>query len=91
MLNAIIFVPPDPASRPWLVIDAQYCARKDYQVVAVATDWNDVLRMLKDDDIDVVVVGRREHLPPDRTPRLEIVTEPPPDDDPPETRRPRRT
>lgn len=89
MLDAIIFVPPDPASRPWLVICAQYCVRCGYHVVAVVSDWEDVVRMLKDDGIDIVVVGRREHLPPDRTPRLEIITEQSPDD-PPEDRRPSR-
>lgn len=85
MLNAIIFVPPDSASRPWLVIDAQYSDRKDYRVVAVASDWGAVWRMLADGDAQVVVIGRREHAP-----WLEVVTDQP-SADPPDTRRPRRT
>lgn len=90
MSDAIIFVPPDPAARPWLTICAAYCARKGYQVAAVATEWEDVIQMLKDDGIEVIVVGRREHLLPGRVPRMEIVTDQAPEE-PIETRRPRRT
>lgn len=90
MPDAIIFVPPDPAARPWLTICAAYCARRGYHVVAVVADWDDVLRLLSHDSIGVVVVGQREHLPPDRAQRLEIVTEQH-EEEPVEMRRPRRT
>lgn len=75
MSDAIIFVPPGPAARPWLTICAAYCARKGYKVMAVVSNWDDVQRMLRDDGIEVVVVGRREHLPPDREQRIECVSE----------------
>ncbi|HZM83749.1 MAG TPA: hypothetical protein VFC19_49150 [Candidatus Limnocylindrales bacterium] len=89
-MQAIIFVPPDPAARPWITICAAYCVRRGYHVVAIVTDWDDVLRMLKDDDgIDVVVIGLWEHLPADRHQRIEAVCEPQPED-PPERRRPTR-
>lgn len=89
MPESIIFVPSDSAAGPWLTICAAYCARKGYTVVAVASKWEDVVRLVKDDGIDVVVVGRREHLPADRPWRIETVTEQIPHD-PPERRRPTR-
>lgn len=75
MPDALIFVPPDPAARPWLTICAQYCARKKYTVKAVVSDWDDVIRLLREDGVEIVVVGRREHLPPQRAPRIECVTD----------------
>lgn len=90
MPDAIIFVPPGPAAAPWLTICAAYCTRKGYSVVAVVRDWDDVVRMLKDDGIEVVVIGRRDHLPAERRWRIESISEPARNDPPPERRRPNR-
>lgn len=89
MPDAIIFVPPGPAGHGWLRICAEYCAHHGYEVVAVASDWADVVRMLQDGVAEVVVVGSRDHLPADRPWRIEAVAEQT-HGDPPEHRRPNR-
>lgn len=89
MTDVIIFVPPEVLD-PWVKICAIHCARADHNIRAVVSNWEDVVRVLKDDDdIEIVVVGTREHLPPDRRWRIEAVIEPTPTD-PPERRRPMR-
>ncbi len=74
--QAILFVPfiGPPASR-WRDVCAVYCARKKYRVIAVVSAWADVIAMTQSGHATVVVVGERGHLPPDREPRLEVVTE----------------
>lgn len=75
MHNAVLFVPTGHGADRWLTVCAEYAARYRYMVTAVASDWDDVLTMLRDGEATVVVVARRDHLPPLRTPRLEVVTE----------------
>lgn len=89
MLDSIVFVPSDQTARPWLIICAEHCARHGYHMVAVVSDWDDAWHMLRDGEAQVLVIGQRDHLPPDRLPRIEFVTDVPPDV-PPELRRPRR-
>lgn len=90
MSDAIIFVPPGPEVRRWLRACAEHCARRGYAVVAVVSDWADVVQLLRDGDAPrVVVVGRRDQLPANRPWRIEAVNEQSADDAP-EHRRPRR-
>lgn len=90
LTDAIIFVPPDRAARPWLPICAAYCDRMGYHVVAVVSDWEDVVRMLRNDGVEVVVVGKREHLPTARPWRVEAVADHTQDTLPSTQRRPHR-
>ena len=50
--------------------------------------WDDVVDLLVRGVAQIAVVARREHLPPDRLPRLEVIAETPPQA--PDRRRPRR-
>jgi hypothetical protein len=75
MLNAVLFVPTGHGADRWLMVCAEYAARYRYQVAAIATDWDSVMTMIRQEEAQVVVVARRDHLPEYRTPRLEVVTE----------------
>lgn len=88
--SAVLFVPTGRGADVWLTVCAEYANRYRYQVAAVASDWDDVMTMLRAKEAEVVVVARRDHLPPSRTPRLEIVTEPESAPRPPGQRRPQR-
>jgi len=74
MLKSIVLLPDAEAHR-WLMICAQYCAARRYEIVAVVHAWADAMRLIKDGRATVLVAGRHDHLPPDRSPRLEIVVE----------------
>lgn len=88
--TAIIYLPTGLAARAtWQDACAEYCQRRRYLIRAVVADWNDVVTMLIEGEADVAVVGRRDHLPRERTPRLDVVTEERLDL-PPTQRRPRR-
>lgn len=89
-IEAIIYLPPGlPASGTWRDACAEFCQRKRYHIAAVVTDWMDVIGMLMAGEADVAVVGRRDHLPNDRKPRIDVVVEEKLDL-PPTQRRPRR-
>lgn len=71
-IHAILFIPGGNCA--WMDTCAQYTARHGYQVIAVVSAWADAMRLARLHSA-VVVAGRREHLPADRLPRLEIVVE----------------
>jgi len=55
-----------------------YCDQEAFPVAAMligASGWNDAMRMILAGEAEVIVVARREHLPPDRVPQLRIVGE----------------
>lgn len=72
MINAILYIPPE--AHRWLETCAQYAARHGYEVVCVVSSWADATIMSKEKKA-VVVVGRWDHLPADRLPRVEVVLE----------------
>ncbi len=75
-VQAILFVPlAGPSAKRWLRACYDFAARRGYNVVSVVRNWPDVFEMIRADRATVVVVGRREHLPRERSPRLEVVTE----------------
>lgn len=91
MLRCVLYIPPGRAFTQWHDICARYAHDHRYLVVAIATAWVDVLTMLAANEAAVAVVGRPEHLPPDRTPRIEFVSDAPADLSPtPTSRRPKR-
>lgn len=75
-IAAVLFIPPGPSFERWRDLCGSYCHDHRYAVVAIATTWAAAFAMLMSGEASVAVVGRRDHLPRDRTPRLEIATEP---------------
>lgn len=74
MFKSVVLLPDVEAHR-WMMICAQYCEARHYEIVAVVHAWADAIRMIKDGRATVLVAGRHDHLPPDRSPRVEIVVE----------------
>lgn len=81
VLRAVVWVADDPEWQRLASCCADYCTRVGYEVVAVVAAetggrWDDVARMvLTDGRAEVVVVASRDHLPRDRTPRIEAVAD----------------
>lgn len=73
MPDAILFVPSSDFRR-WLDLCGEYAARHGYTVIAVISDWDDVQSLAREHSA-VVIAGHRDHLPADRLPRIELVTE----------------
>jgi hypothetical protein len=76
--RAVIFIPDagaiDAADRCSDLGEAHHL-----QVVGVIVgDWAAVLAMLRDGTVTVVIADRRDDLPADREPRIEIVADQPP-------------
>ncbi len=89
-LRAVVFLPPGtPGAGRWTDACAEYIQRQGFRLAAVCGSWRDAVRLIFDGEAEVVVVGRRDQLPRDRTPRLDVVVEERPDA-PPARRRPRR-
>jgi hypothetical protein len=98
-LQAAIYLPTDLAERDltvWRERCIAHCLHMGYDILVVVTGGAEAYAQLQDDlrhgAVQVVVVGRREHLPPQRTPRIEEAgVEPPTNLAPPQNQlRPRR-
>lgn len=77
-LRAVVFLPPGtPGAGIWRDACAEYVELRGYRLAAVCSAWADAITMVFDGEADVVVVGRRDHLPRDRTPRVDVVAEEP--------------
>lgn len=75
-LGAVVFLPPGvPGAGLWTDACGEYIERRGYRLAAVCGAWGDAVRMVLAGEAEVVVVGRRDHLPADRKPRVEVVTE----------------
>lgn len=75
-LLAVVFLPPGtPGAGLWTDACGEYIERRGYRLAAVCGAWADAIRMVLGGEADVVVVGRRDHLPRDRTPRVDVVAE----------------
>lgn len=78
MTNAIVFVNPNHLL-PNASACYQYCLAAGYNVVGIVRSWEEAIGVNRADpeteevSADVVVVAEEADLPPDRTPRLEIV------------------
>ena len=76
--RAIIFGPPEDRER-WEAECLAYCERQRYVVVSLIIGgdekWPAVRDALMTGVADVVVVASKDHLPSDRSPRIESVTE----------------
>ena len=76
--RAIIFGPPEDRER-WEAECLAYCERHDLEVVGLVIGGDEKWPALREAMIngvaDLVVVASKDHLPPDRRPRIESVTE----------------
>lgn len=76
--NAIVFIHPDRVL-PNAHACYQYCLSLGYNVVGIVRSWEEAIGINRADperdevSAEVVVVAEEADLPPDRTPRLEIV------------------
>jgi hypothetical protein len=63
---------------PHLMACLNHTRRCRYELLGIITTapWPEVRQMMLDGKIDVVVVAELEHLPPDRTPRIEVAGRP---------------
>ncbi|WP_139141932.1 hypothetical protein [Micromonospora chaiyaphumensis] len=72
---AAIWIPShvDPIE-PHLMACLDHAKRCRYGLLGIITTapWDEVRQLMIDGKVDVVVVAEREHLPPDRTPRIEV-------------------
>lgn len=76
MYRAVVFVPSeDQAHKKWLRVCGERCTTRGYLIIAVAGEYADAVEMVLLREADVIVVARREHLPPGRLPLMEIVAE----------------
>jgi hypothetical protein len=78
-LRAIIYCPSSASTARCLRRCRQYCTEAGYSLVAEVDDgtggWRYVMVLVARGMADIIVVDDRTHLPPDRTPRLEVVSE----------------
>ncbi|TCB97604.1 hypothetical protein E0H26_11850 [Micromonospora zingiberis] len=80
MQTALIYVTAENLDR-YTDRCAEYCNRLGLRLAAVVVDeldggrWPEVAQMLMDGTVQVVVVADRDELPPDRTPRVDVVAE----------------
>lgn len=77
-LRCVLFIPSGPAAIRWRDLCARYATDQRYLIVAVTSTWTAALAMLTSGEAEVAVIGRRDHLPLDRIPRVEVATEPHP-------------
>lgn len=73
MIRSGLFVPTHLTDTlQWTNICARHSTSYGYHIDSVVSTWSDLVRMLFTGQIHVAVAGQRDHLPPDRTPRIEF-------------------
>lgn len=79
--RAVILIPAGADADRWRDECWAYCERCGYEVAtivaATADGWRTALEMWAVGQAEVIVAYRRGHLPAERVPRVEIVTEEP--------------
>jgi hypothetical protein len=82
MTASVIYLPENTETQRWARICVEWCERKGYRVVSLVVDdspdgrkWRDVVAMMARGDVEVCVVPRWDHMPPDRVPRVEVIAE----------------
>jgi hypothetical protein len=91
MLRCVLLVPPGATHSYWRDRCGAYASKRGYLVVAVAATWDAAMDVILAREADVVVIGRQRDKPPDRLPRVEVVSEAPAEQPAtPEQRRPIR-
>lgn len=82
VLTAAIYLRDDVETQRWARVCMDWCEHHAYRVVSVVVDatqdgakWMSVVRMMADGVVQVCVVPRWDHMPPDRLPRVEVIAE----------------
>lgn len=76
LLPSVIYVPDGPSAAAWIDMCTRHCIACGYTVVAIVRDWPDVVKMLMAGTAMIAVTGRRDMVPRERLPRLEVINEP---------------
>lgn len=82
-LRAVIYLPDGPDLQRWQHRCMEHLEAHGYELVSVVIDdtggarWASVSTLLLAGRADVVVIARRDHLPPDRLPRFEVANDEP--------------
>jgi hypothetical protein len=82
-LRALVYGPAE-GGPGWRRQGMRWCEQAGYHIQGLveetpdADHWRDVVRMMADGDVDLVVMASWGHLPPRRTPRVELVGVDPP-------------
>jgi hypothetical protein len=74
--EVLAYIPPGPESARWLDECIRHCTERGYNIVAVVTRWEDVIRYVRRGYQGVVVSPPPELLPADRWPRMEYIGTP---------------
>jgi hypothetical protein len=83
MMRAVILVPDDDEDRDrWARMCLDDCERAGLAVTQLvvgtgAAAWDQAMSVIEAHLAEVIVVARREHVPPDRVPQLRVVAEQP--------------
>lgn len=70
---AVIFVPVIPGADVFVLQCIAHVEARGYQLYAIARTWAQVNEVIHERLAQVVVMARREHMPPDRVPRFEFL------------------
>jgi hypothetical protein len=73
-LAAVILV-PDAEQDRWLTRCMHHIEQCGYRLEAIVQRWEDAHQLVGAGQVQVVVVARPEHLPPQRVPRFEVAGE----------------
>jgi len=82
-LRAVIYLPAGEQMDRWRRTCALHVEARGYELVSIVIDeasgerWSSIQALLRDGRVDVIVVARRDQLPPDRLPRIEVASEEP--------------
>jgi hypothetical protein len=74
--TAAIYVPEGhPLDHDFFKEGVAHINRRGYEFCTIARDWDTVVDLVKNREVNVIVFARREHMRPDWTPRVEYVGE----------------
>lgn len=91
MIYAVVFMPPGtPAAETLILQCITHVEEHGYELRSILDDWEQVVNVLHEGLAHVVVLARREHLPTERLPRIEVVGHHPGDGRPALNERPGR-
>lgn len=79
MTTALIMAPAGPRGARWRDECWEYCQRHGYEVIGVVpadvVGWRAAMEAWLTGGVDVLVIRYRSHVPADRVPRVEIISE----------------
>ena len=76
--RAILYIPNLPDRQRWIIACASYATTRSYTIVAVVAEWREACELVYvHHAADVCITARWDHLPADRSPRLEAACEHP--------------